>query len=136
MRNRTSIPDAARRLSRALKTLGYSKESPYRPESPVALTQVIDLPGCLDFAYAEITALWPEGKTVGFSSDGEPDNSLVNSFQEYDSGDYIDAHWTDLESIEDIAERLKDTIEQRKKAPLLYRLAKMLPAEAAPNTAT
>ena len=127
--NKTTVPEASRRLRRILKRLGYTKERPYRPEVPVTLEQTIDLPGCLDFAQAKMTAFWPEGRTVGFSAENEPDQTLVNSYQDYGNGNYIDSWWNGLAAIDSLAERLEDTLIQRMKTPLLQRLAKMLPPE-------
>lgn len=129
MESKISIPEEARRLQRILKRLGYTKENPYRPETPLLLEQSIDMPGSLDFAEAKITALWPDGKTVGFSASNQPDNTLVNSFQDYGDGNYIDTWWNGLIDIDGISARLEDDLIQKQKEPLLKRLARLLPAE-------
>ena len=96
-----NIPEMAHRLFAVLEELGYTRENPYRPEFPVYVRQRIETPGYIDFAEPDITAIWPEKGTVSFTAKNEPECMVVDSYDDYGNGNFIETIWK-LDGFQDI----------------------------------
>ena len=93
MKSKTVSPRAARTLCRLLKKAGYSEESPFVLENPVRLIQVIDLPGVLDFSEPLVSAVWPDRDSVSAVDESRTSFRILDSYDDYGQGNYIDAYW-------------------------------------------
>lgn len=111
MKTTIKTPDTVRRFARILKEQGYSKKNPFSPKKPFCLKQTIDMPGVLDFAYAEFVSFWP-GDGVLYGKYREPRRDLlteikiVNSCCDYGDGNYVGSWW-DTAMLKSLCEELE-----------------------------
>ena len=102
MKTKEIIPNTVKRFARILKEQGYSKKNPFCPKRPFRLKQTIDMPGVLDFAYADFVSFWPE-KGILYGKYKEPGRDVLTEikvadfFRAFGDGNYVDSWWdTDM----------------------------------------